>query len=81
MPYERTPGWGATGAGLTGLLIVLATAASAVLMWRALNGPVTLSTVLVGDDARALMSMLFDVLYDAVAHIVQHFEKGTTLIP
>ena len=64
---------GATGAGLTGLLMLLATAASAALMWRALNGPLTISTVLVGDDARALMSLLFDVLYDAVARIARHF--------
>lgn len=72
---------GATGAGLTGLLILLATAASAVIMWRALNGPQAISTVLIGDDARALVSLLFDVLYDAVARIAQHLQKGPVQIP
>ena len=73
MQEQHTRMLGATGAGLTGLLMLLATAASAALMWRALNGPLAISTVLVGDDARALMSLLFDVLYDAVARIARHF--------
>jgi hypothetical protein len=81
MQEQDTRMLGTTGAGLTGLLMLLATAASAVLMWRALNGPFTISTALIGDDARALMSLLFDVLYDAVARIAQHLEKGSMLIP
>ena len=67
---------GTNGASLVPLVALLTMTASliAVLMiWTMLTEPLTIATVVSGDEARAIVVGVFNVLYDALKHFLQYF--------
>lgn len=69
-----------SGTTLTGLIVLTATVVTAAVVWNTFTSQVTVSTVLSGDEARTIVSMLFDVLYDALAHLLRYMSKASLLV-
>jgi hypothetical protein len=80
MDYQHVSHNDAHGTILTGLIVLTATVLTALVVWNVLAPHATMTTVLVGEEARTIVSMLFDVLYDALAHLLRYISKAPALV-
>ena len=64
---------GTNGASLVALVAMTASVIAALMIWTMLTEPLTIATVVSGDEARAIVVGVFNVLYDALRHFLQYF--------
>ena len=64
---------GINGSSLVALVVMTASVIAALMIWTMLTEPLTIATVVSGEEARAIVVGVFNVLYDALEHFLQYF--------
>jgi hypothetical protein len=57
---------------VAGLLLLLATATAALMAWVVTRAPHLIVMAVSGDDARAIVLVLFDVVYEAFSTFIRY---------